>query len=356
LAGFVLALEKLCAGAKKNPMMKKTLQYCLVLLTMLVLIGCNTPAANAPTVTPENAASQPSAEAPTMEIPTPVAAANTVVLAAPNGAYPQLEKAVSELAASAGLIVETRDGLQAGDLSPQWKVVVFPSAPANLTELASAAPQTQFVVASAADLTASENVSVIRLRPEYQAFTAGYLGVVLAFDFRTGALLPAEGATAEAFFNGGKFFCGLCNSHYSPIVRFPVMSQLPAGSAAAQWQQEATELQKNYLYVMYVSPEAATSELLSFLVAQGYTLYGGQTPPEEFRSRWAATVREDMETPLRALWPAVNAGQGGQIAEASVEITDVNPDLLSSGRLERVQKMVEDLAKGLIFPFNPPME
>lgn len=337
-------------------MMKKTLRLWFVLLIVFVLAGCNAAAEPTPGELPASETAVPVVEAPTVEAPTAAPQANTVLLVAPAGAYPQLEAAVNELAGEAGLMVETRETLQAGEISPLWKVVIFASAPENLAELASAAPQTQFVAASGADLPVSGNVSVIRLRPEYQAFTAGYLGVVLAFDFRTGALLPSEGATAEAFANGSRFFCGLCASVYSPIVRFPVVSQAPAGSSAAVWQQGATDLQQNYLYVMYVSPEAMSVDLLGFLTAQGYTLYGGQTPPEEFRSRWAATVREDLVTPLRAIWPQVSAGQGGQSADASVEIVDVNPDLLSAGRLENVQKMVDDLAKGLIYPFNPPME
>jgi len=338
-------------------MMKKTSRLWLMVLVVILLAGCARPVENTPSAPVETSAPMPAVEAPNAEAPTPEPTeANRVVLVSASGAYPAMEAALGELAAEAGLTVETRESVQAGDLSAEWKVVVFPSAPGNLAELAAAAPQTQFVAASGAELPAGANVSVIRLRPEYTSFVAGYLGVVLAYDFRVGALLPAEGTAAETFVNGGRFFCGLCNSTYSPIVRFPVVSQAPAGTAAGQWQQAVDTLQQNYLYVMYVSPEAASSELLSYLTAMRYTLYGGQTPPDEFRSRWAATVREDLVTPLRALWPGVIAGQGGQTLEASVEIADVNADLLSTGRLEQVQKMIAEMAAGRIYPFNPPMD
>jgi hypothetical protein len=326
-----------------------------------LLAGCRGAPAEQPT--PEAPTIAPATAIPT-EAPTAAPLPGVILLVAgaetDAGLLNAAQTRLNELAQSAGLSLETRPDLQPGDLKPEWKVVVFLTPPANLQDLLNAAPQTQFVVASESDLGPAGNLSVVRLRPENQAFMAGYASVVIANDWRAAGLLPLDEPLgtlkSTAFVKGGQYFCGLCNSYYSPIVRFPIFSQLPKGSAPEQWLAAADELNQSYIFLYYISPEAASVDLMYTLATRGVFLVGGQTPPDEVRSLYAATIRYNLADALSSLWPAVNSGQGGQNVEAGLELADINPDILTPGKQMLIEQTLADLQAGLVYPLDPLAE
>ena len=322
---------------------------------LLLLAACSgAPTADPPTPTAENTPT-PAAT------PTPTPPPGRLVLVAPPEADPseaQLTQGLLETAAAAnGLFFEARPALEAGEIGPEWKVVVFLTPPANLAELTSAAPETQFAVVTSTDLAAGGNLSVLHRRPEWQAFVAGYLSVLITPDLRLGALLPGNPPLVEeAFRNGVRYFCGLCNSYYSPILRFPLIAAQPAGSDLALWQGALGEMRNSIVYTYYIAPEVATAELLDALAAQNVTLVGGVTPPGEARANWAATVRQDLGAPLAEMIPALIAGQGGLTFEAGIEISDAREDIVTPGKRKYVEEMMADLFAGAVYPLNPPLE
>lgn len=267
---------------------------------------------------------------------------------------------LDELARSVGQSLEIRSDVQPADLQPEWKHIIFLAPPANLQNLLNAAPETQFVVASEVELNQAANLSVIRQYPEELAFIAGYAAVVIANDWRAAALLPSDeplgSVKSTAFVKGGQYFCGLCNSYYSPVVRFPIYSQLPGSSAPGQWLTAADELNQSYIYLYYVSPEAASPDLMYTLAIRGVILLGSQTPPPEVKNLYAGTIRYNLTEALSAIWPSISSGQGGQIVKANLEIVDINQDIFSPGKQMFVQKTLEDLQAGLIYPLDPLAE
>jgi hypothetical protein len=340
-------------------MLRKFLWVCLICLSLL-LVSCggnaSTPVVNIQSPDPIPLSTDTPPVAPTLTPPP----GRAVLVAGNEPEAAGLLAAMNELAAQAGLLLETRPSLQAAEITPDWRVVVFASLPVNLAELLAAAQQTQFAVVSSTDLAPGANLNVIRLRPERQAFLAGYTAMLAAPDYRTAGLLPGDtplGALLQdAFRNGAGYYCGTCSPVYAPYVLFPSTVLLPSGSDAPTWQAGADSFEKDIIYVVYVSPQAARPEVLLHLVNKNLVLVGGQTPPHYFRSRWGASVREDAAAGLRILWPYLLARQGGQAVEAGLEVSDVNPEFLSEARLRLVEETRQTLLQRLLNPFTPPLQ
>ena len=332
-------------------------------LLVLILVACNLPG-ESPTQMSKvtQIPSQATAIASNTSTATPVV--NKLILVAPpdvKSPTPQdVQAALSDLAKQPGLSMETVSSIQPGDIKPEWKVVVFLGVPSNLSDLTGAAPKTQFIVIGPGDLSGAANLSVVRLNVEQQAFLAGYLAETIAPDWRVGGLLPNDGplgADLESTFrNGGYYQCGTCDPVNGPVVGFPLTATLPSNSDPSAWQGAAADMEKNVINVMYVAPEASSPNLLADLVSKGIVLIGGQTPPDQFRSKWAATVRQDAIASLRSIWPDVIAGKGGMTVNAQLQVVDINPDLLSTGRLRLVQETMSDLQAGLIDPLSVPTQ
>ncbi|MCD4673978.1 MAG: hypothetical protein K8R77_15050 [Anaerolineaceae bacterium] len=343
----------------KTKSLTQILLVCMIVLSLFT--GCRSAPVEEPTPLPPT--SVPPTAIPT-EAPTPTPVPGVTVLVTAGQTDASLAAAVQaqldELARSVRQSLEVRGEIQPGDILPEWKHIIFLAPPANLQDLLNAAPETQFVVVSEVELNQTANLSVIRLQPEKQAFMAGYMAVIIANDWRAAGLLPADEplglVKSTAFVKGGQYFCGLCNSYYSPVVRFPIYYSIPANSAPGQWLGGADELALNYIYVYYVAPEAASPDLMYTLATRSVILLGGQTPTPEIVNLYAATIRYNLTDALNSIWPAVSSGQGGQIVKANLEIVDINQDIFSPGKQILVQKTLDDLQAGLIYPLDPLAE
>ena len=332
-------------------------------LFVLILAACNLPGGSS--IQAPKATQIPSqAAAIASSTPTAAPVVNKVILVAPSDvkspAPQDVQAALNDLAKQPGLSLQTVSSIQPGDIRPEWKVVVLLSVPSNLSDLTGAAPKTQFIVIGPGDLSGAANLSVVRLNVEQQAFLAGYLAETIAPDWRVGGLLPNDGplgADLESTFrNGGYYQCGRCTPVNGPIVGFPLTATLPSNSVPSAWQGAAADMEKNVINVMYIAPEANSTDLLADLVSKGIVLVGGQTPPDQLRSKWAATVRQDAVASLRSIWPDVIAGKGGMTVNAQLQLADINADLFSTGRQRLVQQTMSDLQAGLIDPLSVPAQ
>jgi hypothetical protein len=341
---------------------RNQIQFIVALfLTILLLSACSSsPLAPSATTTPSPI---PATAVPTTS-PTPTAApAKAVLVAPPEAGSAQIEaarKTLQELTGNSALVLDERPALQPNELKPEMKIIVLLVPPANLKDLLSAAPQTQFLTFSGSDLADVPNLSVIRYAPEHQAFIAGYLTTLAANDWRSAGLFPSDGPLGsrieEVFRNGSHYLCGNCTPLNPPYVSFPVTASKPAASPPAEWQSSAEQLKQNVIVAYYVAPEAASNELLGWVVQQQGMIFGGQTPPDSFKANWAATIRIDSLAVLRDLWPSLVEGKGGQKKAANLQITDVNNELLSPGRKIRAEQVYQNLVDGLIDPFSPPLQ
>ncbi|MCC6147357.1 MAG: hypothetical protein IT308_07300 [Anaerolineaceae bacterium] len=323
---------------------------------LLFLAGCNTAAPAGPTAVP-TAAMPATPTTPPTATPLPE---KVVLVGGQEESFAAVQALVQELADRDGFVFETMPALDAGMIAPEWKIAVFLSLPGNLPDLLSAAPQTQFVVISPADIQSGANLTVIRIRRELEVFTAGYTTALAGYDWRTAGLLPSDTPMGEvlsdAFRNGQLYLCGTCTPYYAPFAKFPLVKMLPSAASPLDWQTAMQEMALSYIYSVYVAPEAATPELYSYLITLNVPITGGMPPPDEVRPLYAASIRSDVLTPLQEVWAELLAGQGGKTLNAAIQLSDVNPDLLSPGRQMQIEKMIEDLTSGWINPFSPALE
>ncbi len=324
------------------------------MLAILILASCvpTLPFISPPfTVTPSATPTLTPTPAPPTSTPLPGKAALVIAPGTDPGQIQAVQAAVALLAKQAGLPLEVNP-TGAGN----WKVAVYLNPPTDLAKTANSLPATQFLALSQVDLDKAPNLSVIRIHPEQEVFVAGYVTMLVAPDWRAGALLASDSSLGdkmdEVFRNGGYFFCGACWSALSPILSFPITASLPANSDLSSWQAALDGLRKSIIYTLYVSPQAATPDLLQYLVAQKFYLVGGTTPAQQFRSRWAATVSSDYLTPLQQLWPRLLSGKGGQVVDAPVVVSDIQDSLLGAGKQQLVQQLIQDLADGQVYPFT----
>lgn len=336
---------------------KLVLVFFLVFFSLPLLPGCGRDS--------ESAQSPANDPGPTA-LPTPTMAPDRVVLVRRADADQilamQAETLLRELASGSGLEFEIRESLINNEVSADMKVVVFLEKPENLGSLAASALSTQFVTITSEDWNPTENITVIRLREENTAFMAGYLAALLAPNYRVGALLAAEkNQFNQAFINGVYYYCGNCASQIYPLNTYPVTAQQPAGSPAASWQAAFGEINAGKVNVLYVADEAATPELFSYLSTQDIALLGSQSPSEEGRPKWVATIFADGVSPIRDIWADLLSGNGGKVMNSTLNITDnmfisVQDGLvwLSEGKFNFALKTMELLRDNRIHPL--PMD
>jgi hypothetical protein len=350
-------------------MTQKSIKAALLLvLVVLVLSACtgNQTLPATPTIESTEVEGVVATSTQTPE-PTPTVLPGRVLLISPAEGVPAgLQADLEAWSESAGLVFESAAEIQAGALSEQVKIVVALAPPENLNDLASAAPQTQFLVVTGADMPASGNISVIRQRLENQVFLAGYIGVLLSTDWRVAGLLPADGplgdSLRDAFVNGGKYFCGVCAPGWPLRVYYPEVGVLPSASSGTDWLASAEDLFENKkAEVYFLSDEARQPEVIEYLrgreqLGRQVWVIGTQPPPSDLREQWAATVLFDLDQPLQQLWPDLLAGQGGAEVEAPLVLDGVNAQALPDSRIRLVENLLVEIEAGRIYPFSVPAE
>jgi hypothetical protein len=284
-----------------------------------------------------------------------------VLVAGPEIAPEQLtlvQNALNELAPQNNLVLQTVQQLKPEEIKPNWKVVIFLSTPPNVVDYANASPPTQFAAFTSAELQPTANLSILRASPEQQAFAAGFTSTVLAADWRAASLLPSDEPLgprlADAFVNGGRYYCGRCASVEVPVTFFPLTAAAPANSDANAWLAAFAPVEEKAIRVLYISPEISNPDLINSLAGKNLLFMGGQTPPDTIRARWAVTIRPDLNNTIRKIWPDLVAGKGNQVINTPLELADINSEMLSIGRQQWIKDMLSDLAAGLIHPLTLP--
>jgi hypothetical protein len=325
----------------------------LILLVLIFFATACRPSVATQTATPETAAATPTLT----DTPAPTG----LLLVAGNATQPEIDLASVELAGlaqSKDLTFETRSDLQPGDLQAGWRVVVFLRSPTDVNAYAGIAPQTTMIILSFSDQSGSGNVTYIRLHPEYQAFIAGYIAMLISEDWRSAGLLisddPTGGRLAEAFTNGAYFYCGSCTPIYPPYdASLPATASLPSTSDANAWRASVDPMIANHTYDMYVMAEAASPDLMAYLASLGMRLFGTSTPSDTYRSNWVVTIQLDPWTVLSEHWNEILAGAAGMTLSADIRLSDIDQATFGEGKQRLVEEVIQQLVEGQIYPYNP---
>ena len=334
---------------------KRLFSVLVVLSISTVLFGCSN---NQPGVV-ETQETIPATATP---IPTP--APDRAILVTPadvsSTQFAEAQVLIAELTSGSGLEFEVRPEIFTNEITSDIKIVVFLEQPDNLGSLAANAPGTQFVAISSNNWTPPANGTIILKNEGHVAFLSGYLSALLAPNFRVGGLLVSENTQFnQAFKNGVSYYCGHCAAVIYPLNTYPIISQQPANSPPENWQAAFNEINTNKINVLFLPDDTASAELGNFLTGVDVAVIGSQTPPEELRSRWVATISSDGLSPLREIWDDLIGGQGGKVVNAGLKISDVNYISLadglvwlSQGKMDLLNKVITLLRKDQIYPFS----
>ena len=330
---------------KKRSSTLLSLSITLLLVLVILLSGCNsrTPA------TPEATPITPTPEATATATAVP---ARIVLFDPAAQSKPELAAMLGEFAAANSLSFETWTALT-GSLDG-IKVMIVNGTIENLTEIASSAPQTQFVLLSPT-LAPAANISVITTNLTHQAFLAGYLAAMTAEDWRAGALIVDDAilGLSNAFINGGQYLCGGCTPQFAPMLYYPQVYIVPDQSPANIWSTQAIAL---------VTDTAVNSVFLdgggdSPEVLDQFTnaILFGNNPASANLSRYSAILGADATSAIQEALPDLLAGNGGKTLTAQVSLVVINnTDVVSPGKQARFDEVAKALMENQINPLSIP--
>ncbi|NJN79307.1 MAG: hypothetical protein HC797_01885 [Anaerolineales bacterium] len=103
---------------------------------------------------------------------------------------------------------------------------------------------------------------------------------------------------------------------------------------------------------IYIYPSIATDDLLTYVGTQGVFIIGTSMPATR-PGGWVMTVSPDTVKAIEIAWPQLIAGQGGQNVQSPLGLADVDPGILTDGKLAQVQFVLDELLAGRILTSNP---
>jgi len=295
-------------------------------------------------------------------IPTPSTPLAIIVLPADmdQAASDLYQKTVYDLTQQSGFRFQVRNILTSTDLTdPTLKVVIiFPPDP-GVASLAATAPNVQFLAVNIPNLTAAANLSVLAgdSQVELPAFLAGYILSMLVEEYHIGMVIPKDNVDAQrayiAFVNGKTYYCGLCRTFYVDPIGYPQYIEIPADEKTASYGAYANVLiNDRNVDALYIYPSVANDEFLSYVGTQGGLLIGTSMPVPR-PGGWVATIRPDTVKAIQTAWPNLIAGQGGINVQSPLGLADVDPSILTPGRLRLAQETLDSLLAGRILTGNP---
>ncbi len=266
------------------------------------------------------------------------------------------QKTVYDLAQASGMRFQVRNSLTPADIEPGLKIVVTLLVDPGISSLASSAPDVQFLAINVENIQPGGNISVLggNSQPEIAGFLAGYTAAMLSADYRIGMLMPKDDndaiRTFNAFSNGMKFYCGLCNPIYYLPWAFPQYLEIPTEEDVNNYDAFADILilQKK-VETIFIHQGIYTQDLVDYIGTTGTSMIGTVTP-ERQPAGWIMTIQPDTIKAIQNAWPQLLAGQGGITVQSPLGLSDIDPNLLSPGRQRDVQKKLDDLQAGLIAP------
>lgn len=339
------------------PVRVKNFLFTILVIAILSACGGSATEVAGPTAVPTHTAVPTSTMIPTPSTPLAILVLPADMDKASSDLY---QKTVYDLAQQSGFRFQVRNTLTPVDLAdPTLKVVIALPPDPGIASFAPTAPNVQFLAVNIPNLIAGGNLSVLAgdSQVELPAFMAGYVGAMLSDEYHIGMVYPQGDADAQraavAFKNGMTYYCGLCKTFYISEIVYPTFVEVPVNEDPARYGGYANVLiNDRKVYALYIYPSLANADLLSYIGTQGVMLIG-TSMPETRPGGWVMTIRPDTIKAIQTAWPNLIAGQGGQNVQSPLGIADVDPSLLTPGKLRLAQQTLESLLAGRILTSNP---
>ena len=74
----------------------------------------------------------------------------------------------------------------------------------------------------------------------------------------------------------------------------------------------------------------------------------GTISPEQQPAGWIMTIQPDIIKAIQNAWPDLVSGKGGITVQSPLGLSDIDPSLLSPGKLRLVEQTLSELQGGLI--------
>lgn len=335
-------------------MLRKT--FLLLTLATLLLTGCGAEAATEAPVDPVFA-STPTAEPQPESTITPTPEIPLAILVLPADLDQELSNTyqtlVYNLAQGAGMHFQVRNSLSAADLEPALRIVIALPPDPGLTELAALAPQVQFLSVNIPNMVAGGNLSVLANteRPDISAFMAGYIGAMITEDYRTGLIIPKDDPVGQvmlaAFRQGHQYYCGICQVVFPPYNEYPLYVEIPSDAPLVEYNAYADYLINHTVDTMYVSPQLATEDLMTYLASNGILVIS-DLPPQKITGNLVATIQPDVIHAIETAWPQLLAGTGGINITSPLILENVKTEYLDTGKKQDAQDILSQLQAGYI--------
>lgn len=337
------------------------IKHFLIFILMIAIVsacgGNDVSEIPAPTVVPSHTPPPTSTTIPTASTPLALLVLPADMDKTTSDLY---QKTVYDLAQASGFRFQVRNALTPELVAdPTLKVVIALPPDPGIASLAPAAPNVQFMAVNIPDLTAGGNVSVLApdTQAELPAFLAGYTLAMLVEEYHIGMLYPDGDADASravnAFNNGMRYYCGLCNRLYFTAIEYPTFLGVPQGEDPGKFGGYANVLINDRdVDALYIYPSLTSDDFLSYVGTQGVLLIG-TSMPEQRPGGWVMTVSPDTIKAIQSSWPNLIAGQGGVNVQSPLGIADVDPSILPDGKLRLVQETLDALLAGRILTSNP---
>lgn len=337
--------------------MKKKLLITLLLAFLLTACGGQAEApAEPPTLTPTATFTPEPTLTPTPEIPLALLVVPADMDQEVSDTYQSL---VYNLAQNSGMRFQVRNTLTVEDLEPSLRVVIALPPDPGFAELAPQAPQAQFLSVNIPGIVPSGNVSILANtdRPDIAAFISGYIAGMITEDYHAGLMIPKDDALGQtmlaAFKTGFAYYCGTCSPYILPpwcttAPCYPQYIDIPADEDPATFNAYSDFLiLQRQVETIYVSPQFATSDLLTYLSSNGVLVISDFTPTQ-ILGNWVASIQPDVVTAIKLAWPDLAAGVGGKSVTSPLVIVNVNEEHLPPGKLQNAQEVLAQLQSGQI--------
>jgi hypothetical protein len=268
----------------------------------------------------------------------------------------EVQNRLSQWIPELGYRFQIRQALTEADLDrDDFRLVVVLPPYDGIASLVVSHPEINFMAVGVPGLEARSNLTTIGAdgeRLDHQGFLAGYMAAMITPDWRVGVIGFSDSsqtlAARQAFFTGVKFYCGLCLPDYPPFYEYPLYFELGSDADTVAWQTAADYMIQRSVTTVYVVPGAGDNAMFNHLAEAGVNIIAGVPRRSGLEEHWVASLTFDLLSSFLDEWPRFSTGEVGQAVTLPLQIMDANPELLSPGKQQLVEKILAEVLGGFI--------